>query len=200
MMLKIIFYLLAKKIQHKIKIIKTNIKIIRTKNICTEIHTYFLLLYCWWNTCLSLNMQTNIQPEYFSRLQAFFKRLSVLTSASLCLSCPGCFLAKSLMTSGVLKAWLMAAWIAWSEKESETNKSTIFTNKFRNEDCLQIKENHHDKSRDVLFRLVFKNELTSVIARTFWVLVGKVLAKWNTFQLNLYNCTLLPLESWVLTV
>lgn len=40
-------------------------------------------------------------------------RARVLTSASLVLSCPGCFLAKSLITSGVLKAWLMAAWIAW---------------------------------------------------------------------------------------
>lgn len=31
------------------------------------------------------------------------------TSASLVLSCPGCFLAKSRITSGVLNAWLMAA-------------------------------------------------------------------------------------------
>ena len=37
----------------------------------------------------------------------------VQTSASLVLSCPGCFLAKSRITSGVLNAWLMAAWIAW---------------------------------------------------------------------------------------
>lgn len=39
--------------------------------------------------------------------------VAVQTSASLVLSCPGCFLAKSRITSGVLNAWLMAAWIAW---------------------------------------------------------------------------------------
>ena len=38
---------------------------------------------------------------------------AVQTSASLVLSCPGCFLANSRITSGVLNAWLMAAWIAW---------------------------------------------------------------------------------------
>ncbi len=37
----------------------------------------------------------------------------LITSASLVLNCPGCFLANSRMTSGVLNAWLMAAWIAW---------------------------------------------------------------------------------------
>ena len=34
------------------------------------------------------------------------------TSASLCLSCPGCFFANKRITSGVLKASLIAAWIA----------------------------------------------------------------------------------------
>lgn len=36
----------------------------------------------------------------------------LLTSASLCLSWPGCFFANKRMTSGVLKASLIAAWIA----------------------------------------------------------------------------------------
>lgn len=43
--------------------------------------------------------------------------LAFLTSPSLVLSWPGCFLAKSRITSGVLKAWLMAAWIAWEAQE-----------------------------------------------------------------------------------
>lgn len=43
--------------------------------------------------------------------------LAFLTSPSLVLSWPGCFLAKSRITSGVLKAWLMAAWIAWKAQE-----------------------------------------------------------------------------------
>ena len=38
-----------------------------------------------------------------------------LTSDNLCLSCPGCFLANSRMTSGVWNALLMAAWIAWKQ-------------------------------------------------------------------------------------
>ena len=42
-----------------------------------------------------------------------------LTSVSLWRSCPGCFFAKSRITSGVLKASLMAAWIAWDNKKSE---------------------------------------------------------------------------------
>lgn len=38
------------------------------------------------------------------------------TSASLCLSWPGCFFANILMTSGVLKALLMAAWMACQQE------------------------------------------------------------------------------------
>ncbi len=34
-------------------------------------------------------------------------------------SCPGSRLAKRRMTSGVLKAWLTAAWIAWSVRDSQ---------------------------------------------------------------------------------
>ena len=41
----------------------------------------------------------------------------VLTSVSLCRSCPGCFLANSLMTSGVWKASLMAAWMACGREQ-----------------------------------------------------------------------------------
>lgn len=53
----------------------------------------------------------------------------VLTSASLVLSCPGCFLAKSFITSGVLKAWLMAAWIACKShyRRMCTNSQVILT-------------------------------------------------------------------------
>ena len=40
-----------------------------------------------------------------------------LTSENLCRSCPGCFFAKSRMTSGVLNASLMAAWIAFEEEK-----------------------------------------------------------------------------------
>lgn len=41
-----------------------------------------------------------------------FSCQACLTSASLCRSCPGCFLANIRITSGVLKASLMAAWMA----------------------------------------------------------------------------------------
>ena len=44
------------------------------------------------------------------------------TSVNLCLSCPGCFLANSLMTSGVLNASLMAAWIAYEGTEEREDK------------------------------------------------------------------------------
>lgn len=49
--------------------------------------------------------------------------IAVQTSASLVLSCPGCFLAKSRITSGVLNAWLMAAWIAWWWQRHQNLKS-----------------------------------------------------------------------------
>ena len=42
------------------------------------------------------------------------KQFNNLTSDSLCRSCPGCFFANILITSGVLKASLIAAWIAWN--------------------------------------------------------------------------------------
>ena len=44
------------------------------------------------------------------------------TSVNLCLSCPGCFLANSRMTSGVLNASLMAAWIAYEGTEERKDK------------------------------------------------------------------------------
>ena len=44
--------------------------------------------------------------------KAAIKDFTSYTSASLCLSCPGCFFANKRMTSGVLKASLMAAWMA----------------------------------------------------------------------------------------
>ena len=43
----------------------------------------------------------------------------LLTSASLCLSWPGCFFANKRMTSGVLKASLIAAWIAYQIDDRE---------------------------------------------------------------------------------
>lgn len=50
------------------------------------------------------------------------------TSASLCRSWPGCFLANILMTSGVLKALLMAAWMACQqEKTKSTSIIRVYT-------------------------------------------------------------------------
>ena len=43
--------------------------------------------------------------------------LAAFTSASRCLSCPGCFLANIRITSGVLKASLIAACIACQTKQ-----------------------------------------------------------------------------------
>lgn len=48
-----------------------------------------------------------------------------LTSPSLVLSCPGCFLANSRITSGVLNAWLMAAWMAWNTRGEMTHHHSL---------------------------------------------------------------------------
>ena len=49
----------------------------------------------------------------------------LLASDSLCLSCPGCFLANSLITSGVLNASLIAAWIAYNQRMQQFNLNQV---------------------------------------------------------------------------
>ena len=59
--------------------------------------------------CISVDSETKIRTKSI-KLNIF----NNLTSDSLCRSCPGCFFANILITSGVLKASLIAAWIAWN--------------------------------------------------------------------------------------
>ena len=47
------------------------------------------------------------------------------TWASLSLSCPGCFLANSLITSGVLNASLTAAWIAYTDNDINSTQQLV---------------------------------------------------------------------------
>ena len=70
-----------------------------------------------------INHSDPISTAYLEKLLTLERLLKVVpTSVNLCLSCPGCFLANSLMTSGVLNASLMAAWIAYEGTEERKDK------------------------------------------------------------------------------
>lgn len=60
---------------------------------------------------------TAIYPRQKGQLGVTLMPLT-LSSSRRSRSCPGSFLAKSLITSGVLKASLTAAWIAWERVNS----------------------------------------------------------------------------------
>jgi hypothetical protein len=51
---------------------------------------------------------------------------SAVSKFNLCLSCPGCFLAKSRITSGVLNAWLMAAQLRQRLSEVKWNIYNVY--------------------------------------------------------------------------
>lgn len=92
-----------------------------------------------------------------------------LTSPSLVLSCPGCFLAKSRITSGVLNAWLMAAWIAWDARGEMTHnhlpnkslrgKTRVLNSEYvKRTSCIPLSSSTSVMSPDMIF---FRESLNS---------------------------------------